>query len=268
MPAHVAASSAACTEALAVLGVHRGLIADAERRQLDEQGYVIIPGVLDAAWLDELRATYDRIGPKEIDTAAREFHRERGADRLADLVNKGAVFDRTWLHPLLLSLVHQVIGRPFKLSALSAREAQPGQGYQALHTDWGERAAGDPFHVANGIWALDDLSAGNGAPRLVPGSHRWASPARQSGTFPEGALRPPEHAQATEIVATCPAGSLVFLNSHTWHGGTVNTSGARRRVLHAYYCVRDHVQQLDQAEFLRVRTAQRLSPAARWLLET
>jgi ectoine hydroxylase-related dioxygenase (phytanoyl-CoA dioxygenase family) len=68
-------------------------------------------------------------------------------------------------------------------------------------------------------------------------------------------------------VAECPAGSVVMINAHTWHGGTTNLSGKRRRVLHAYYTAREHPQQQDQRRWLLPETVAWLSPAQRWLLD-
>ena len=61
--------------------------------------------------------------------------------------------------------------------------------------------------------------------------------------------------------------AVLAMNSHTWHGGCANQDGAPRRTIHAYFSGREHGQQLNQAEYLRVRTAERLSPAARWMLD-
>ena len=94
----------------------------------------------------------------------------------------------------------------------------------------------------------------------APGSHRRAG---AIGDHVDDPTSP--HAQEVRVVA--PAGTVVVFNSHVWHGGTRNDSGARRRVCHCYFTARQHPQQLEQAAYLRVRTWQRLSPAARYLLD-
>jgi len=60
---------------------------------------------------------------------------------------------------------------------------------------------------------------------------------------------------------------VVMINAHTWHGGTANRSGARRRVLHAYYTAREHEQQQDQRKWAKDETREWLSEAQRWLLD-
>ena len=66
---------------------------------------------------------------------------------------------------------------------------------------------------------------------------------------------------------TAPAGSVVVMNSSMWHGGTRNTNGARRRVLHLTYTRRDLPQQLVQREYLTQDLYERMSPAQRFLLD-
>jgi ectoine hydroxylase-related dioxygenase (phytanoyl-CoA dioxygenase family) len=70
------------------------------------------------------------------------------------------------------------------------------------------------------------------------------------------------------VVFAAPAGSVMIYNAHTWHGGTCNTTGSRRRVLHGLYIDRrqDSAQQ-DQRRWLKPETASRLTPAQKWLLD-
>ncbi len=230
------------------------------RADLDRDGYLVLPGLIDAQWRSRLAARVDALGAREGAAAGSEFSQETGNTRLSDLVNKGAEFDGVWTHPVVLAAVAHLLGDEFVLSSLNAREARAGGGHQALHADWGPRAAPDqPCQVANALWLLDDLVADNGATRVVPGSHRLTG-------APADHLADPGAPHPAEVLLRAPAGTIVVLNAHCWHGGTVNHSGARRRMLHAYYTVRGNPQQLDQGEFLRLRTWQRLSAAHRRLL--
>lgn len=246
---------------LAALGAHPTPLTAEQLAGLDRAGYVILPGLIDPAWRAALGARLDALVAAEGAAAGSEVHQEEGTARLADLVNKDPLFDRTWSHPVLLAAVHHVLRRPFKLSSLNAREALPGAGLQRLHADWGPRLAVDePWHVVNSLWLLDDYAGDNGCTRLVPGSHRLAG-----GIDP--AYHDPARAHPDEVVLRAPAGSVVVLNAHTWHGGTRNVAGARRRVVHAYFTAREHPQQTDQRRHLRPETAARLSAAQRWLLD-
>ncbi|MBA3686453.1 MAG: phytanoyl-CoA dioxygenase family protein [Planctomycetes bacterium] len=235
-------------------------LSDEQRGDLDRDGYLVLPGVIDPGWRAQLAERVDQLAALEGAAAGGEFTRESGTVRLSDLVNKGEVFDGVWTHPQTLAAVAHVLGRPFVLSSLNAREATVGGGHQALHADWGPRASDDePYQVANALWLLDDLHADNGATRLIPGSHRRVGAPADHYADPAGP-------QPGEVLLLAPAGTVVVLNAHCWHGGTVNRAGARRRMLHAYYTACGNAQQLDQGEFLRHRTWARLSPTARELL--
>ena len=247
------------TQALHALGAHHTLLTDTEKQDLNDKGFVLLRGTIGTVWLTALRNRYEELCAKEGEHAGIEVHQEEGARRLSDLPNKGAVFDRVYTQPKVLAAVHHVIGRGFKLSSLNGRDALPGHGQQGLHADWGKDYDGR-FHVCNSIWLLDDFSREIGCTRLVPGSHRGQNP-RNVGIDP---LAP--HPEEEHLIA--PAGTVAVFNSHTWHGGTLNTSAdLTRRALHCYFTAREHPQQLDQAEYIRLSTWKRISPAARYILD-
>ena len=246
-------------QALGELGAHEELLSAAEKRNLDTKGFAVLPGIINADWLQGLRTRFEELCAKEGVHAGIEVHQEEGARRLSDLSNKGTVFDGVYTHPRVLAAVHYVIGRDFKLSSLNARDALPGQGQQELHADWGEDYDGR-FHVCNSVWLLDDFDHENGCTRLVPGSHRGPIPHNA------GIDRLAPHADEEYVVA--PAGTVAVFNSQTWHGGTLNRSADRqRRAMHCYFTAREYGQQLNQAEYIRHSTWKRISPAARYILD-
>ena len=69
-------------------------MTDHERQHLDEQGYVVLHGVIDAGLLDGLRTRIHELFQEEGDRAGHEFRTEEHARRLANLVDKGDVFRR------------------------------------------------------------------------------------------------------------------------------------------------------------------------------
>lgn len=246
-------------QALEALGVGPASLDPDQRQRLERDGYLVLHGVMDEAWIAAARAAFERHLADEGERAASEFHGEPGTRRLANLVDKDPVWRRMMVFPPLLAAVHQVLGRELKLSSINARDPAPGAGHQGLHGDWGShRGADEPYHVVNSLWLLDDVGPDNGAPRLVPGSHRRGSPdvvglEDLQGPHPE------------EIVLEAPAGSVLVINAHTWHGGTTNRSGRPRRIAHVYFTAREHRQQQCQRELLRPETVAALTPAERWL---
>ena len=229
-------------------------------RQLDEQGFTTIEGLLTPERRQRLVDRLEALFAEEGDKAGAEFKQEPGARRLANLVDKGSVFVDCILEAEVLALVQQVLGPRFKLSSLNARAADPGEGAaQPLHTDVGAIPDDHGFWVCNTLWMLDDFTADNGSLRAVPGSHR-------AGRLPQDLLADPRAPHPAEVLVTGRAGDVVVMNAHLWHGGTANRTTDRRLALHAFYCRSDKPQQLYQRRWLRPETQASLSPAARAIL--
>ena len=247
--------------ALATLGVAPGLLSDEERAHLDADGFVVLAGLLDNKEVDALRQRYDELIALEGDQAGSEFHQEVGTERLANLVNKGAIFDALWTNPKQLAAIDHVLkGREIKLSSLNGRTVLPGAGHQSLHADWSRAARPGAYEACNSMWMLDDFTAENGATRVVPGSHRW-------GKLPAEALADPAQPHPDEILVTGRAGSVVVFNAHLWHSGRNNGTGRRRHAVHAFFIRRDATPQTVQREYLLAETASRLSPGALYFLD-
>jgi ectoine hydroxylase-related dioxygenase (phytanoyl-CoA dioxygenase family) len=229
--------------------------------ELDTLGYTVVHHVIDADWLVQMRSMFDAIVEQEGDNLALEHHQEESATRIANLVNKGTVWEKVWPHPLVLAACKHIFKGEFKLSSLNAREALQNGGHQPLHADWKKPRPDFPkIHLVNCIWAIDELSAANGAPRIIPGTHLRPE-------LPEDALADTGKPHPDEIIFECPAGSVMIYNAHAWHGGTTNRIGTRRRVLHGLYIDRNDPQQQDQRKWLTTATASRLTPAQKWLLD-
>lgn len=232
----------------------------AEREQLDRDGYTVIGGVLDEQTLKEVRDTVEELYDLEGENAGSEFRMEPGARRLANLVDKGKIFETLVAMPRVLESVRHVLGPRFKLSSFNARSANPHSNEaQPLHCDAGALPDADGFWVCNTIWLLDDFTPENGATRVIPGSQNWKK-------FPQDTLADPAQPHPDEVLLLAPAGSVVVMNTHAWHGGTANRSSNHRRALHAFYCRFDKPQQQYQKRLLRPETQAQLSPELRWLL--
>ena len=247
-------------EALKTLGVKDDTLTQAEKDQLDRDGYLPLYNLLTPEQVYYFGNRLDALTQAEGNKAGLEVHQEAGTDRLSDLVNKESEFSICFTHPRLLAGIAHVLGGDLKLSSLNSRASLPGQGLQALHADWhGATTPGD-YYVCNSIWLLDDFTEENGATRLVVGSHR-------SGRAPKDDLADPRDPHPNEQLLLAPAGTVVIFNSHTWHGGTLNRSPNRRRAMHSYFCRRDQQQQLDQKKYILPETIDRLSEAARYILD-
>jgi ectoine hydroxylase-related dioxygenase (phytanoyl-CoA dioxygenase family) len=225
--------------------------------ELDERGCVVLRGLMSPELLARLRSRVDELFEQEGERAGAEFKQEPGARRLANLVNKGRVFEEVILTPEVLDAVARVLGPKFKLSSLNVRSADPySASDQPLHADSGALADAEGFWVCNSIWMLDDFTEENGATRYVPGSHRW-------GRVPPSGMYE-RHPQQELVLGR--AGDVAVMNAHVWHGGTANRTGAPRRAMHVYYTRWDKPQQQWQKKWLDAGVQARLSPEARRLL--
>lgn len=235
-------------------------VTPAQRRQLDELGYAVLPGYMSGALLREARARVEELFDEEGAAAGSEFRQEAGARRLANLMDKGEVFRRIAGDQGVLELVGHVLNAGFKLSSLNARSANPHNGApQPLHADMGAVADERGYSVCNTVWMLDGFTADNGAIRVVPGSHLW-------GKLPHEAMSDPAGPHPGEVIVTAPEGTVVVMNAHCWHGGTQNRTGRPRRALHSFYARRDQPQQQYQKKLLRPATLAALDARMRLLL--
>ena len=255
--------------ALRTLGVREDTLSADEKRSLDENGYLPLPGILTPAEVQAFRSRLQTLEMEEGEEAGKEVHQEAGTARLANLVNKDPIFDLCWTHPKVLAAISHVLGGDLKLSSLNTRAALPGEGLQALHTDGPQQIPGiapspadssKRFYACNSIWLLSDFTPENGATRLVPGSHK-------SGLDPRKHLDDPQAPHPDEVLVLGKAGTVYVFNAQTWHGGTVNRTSEPRRAVHCFFCWRNVPQQTDQRAFLRPETAARLSEAQRVVLD-
>lgn len=232
----------------------------AQLRSLDEDGFVVLPDFMSPSLLAELRECVESLYAEEGAAAGHEFRQEPGCRRLANLVDKAEVFRRIMCDPRLLQSVRAVLGDDFKLSSINARSVEPNTlDAQPLHCDMGVLPDARGNSVCNTVWMLDDFTAQNGAPRILPGSHRW-------GQLPEQVLENPHARLPDEVIGTGVAGSVLILNAHAWHAGLANTTTQPRRALHVFFVRRDLPQQQYQRALIRSEIQQQLNARQRWLL--
>jgi ectoine hydroxylase-related dioxygenase (phytanoyl-CoA dioxygenase family) len=230
-----------------------------EALQLDEVGFVVLPGFFNDL-LAPLRSRIEEIFSNEGDRAGSEFKQEPGCRRLANLVDKGEVFQHVVAHPRLIPYVRHVLCERFKLSSLNVRSVNPcWTQRQPLHADMAAIADEQGFWVCNTVWMIDEITPENGPLRAIPGSHHLRK-------LP-GDVLPDAHApHPDEVLITGKAGTVIVMNAHLWHGGLGNHTASARTALHAFYCRRDKPQQQYQKALLRPETQSKLPTDLRDLL--
>lgn len=235
---------------------------------LDTYGYLDLGQLLNDEQVNQVNDRIDELMQLEGENAGSELSaskyirhpKEEGADRLADLVNKGSIFDVFYTHPRVLAGIEAVLGQEYKLSSLNYRAAKPGKGLQKLHVDWKNTVVNGQYKVCNSIWLFDDFTPDNGSTRIVPKSHK-------SLRLPDEVMADSNDKHPEEIRIIAPAGSVFIFNSHVWHGGTTNQTDRVRRSIHSYFCTREQPQQIDQKNYITEETLKRIGEKGRHILD-
>jgi fumagillin biosynthesis dioxygenase len=219
------------------MSVHQTALDAQQRAQLAEQGFCVIPAVLDAPRCAAVRARL---------VAASEESQRRGVPtwidtldpndrniRVFNLLDLDPVFVELIQHPLALAAVHALLGEHFLISNFTANIALPGSGSMALHSDQA-LVIPEPWlepWAMNVIWCLDDVYAANGATRYLPGSHACARH-----------IELPADALARTLPFEAPAGSVIVMDGRLWHTSGCNvTHDVERALLFGYY-TRDFIR--------------------------
>lgn len=244
------------------------MLTNQESEFLDTYGYLNLGQLLTSEQVKKVNERLAELLQSEGENAGAELReskyirhpKEEGADRLADLVNKGRLFDIFYTHPRVLAGIEAVLGQHYKLSSLNYRAAKPGMGLQKLHVDWKNTVVSGSYKVCNSIWLLDDFTENNGATRIVPKTHKL-------DILPDAAMANPAEQHPDEIRILAPAGSVFIFNSHVWHGGTTNHTTQDRRSIHSYFCTSEQPQQIDQKKYITQETLDRIGEKGRHILD-
>lgn len=189
-----------------------------------EQGYTVIPDVLDAQQIKTALDGLEKIFADEASVGpARGWHNQ--TYKVAYLLPlKNPFFRSIGLNPRLLPIIKSVLGDTCNLSNVNGLGMTPGGQIQALHMDAFESTPGTCMYI-NALHCLDDFNEANGGTRLVPGSH--------NKVWKNGSITPEIEKQA--IYMTAKAGSVIAYNGALLHAGSKNTTQLPRRALHLYY---------------------------------
>jgi Phytanoyl-CoA dioxygenase (PhyH) len=221
-------------------------LADRERRELIENGFVVVPGPVPPDRLPQLIQAYEA-AVTSADPA--DVHVGRTTTRVTDFVNRDPLFDPLYLQPSVLDAAYGLIRRPFRLSTMHARTLRPHAAAQELHVDF-ERAV-DGWPMLGFIYMIDEFRPDNGATRFVPGSQEFVD-------------RPDDETQAQ--IACGPAGSMILFNGSVWHGHSANSSAMPRRSIQGAYIRREAPSGSNLPERMQPDTLARITPLARYLI--
>jgi ectoine hydroxylase-related dioxygenase (phytanoyl-CoA dioxygenase family) len=188
---------------------------------LDRDGYALVPGLFDVAAVAKART--ELTAALDATPHGRDDFEGRRTRRVYALFAKTRALDEFALHPLVLSVLDEVLGH-YQFSSPAAIEVGPGETEQVLHADDAIYPVPRPHAemVATVMVPLDPFTEANGATRIVPGSHRWDEPFAPPGT--------------PSIAAEMVPGDALFYLGSVLHGGGANQTDAPRLGTVMHYC--------------------------------
>ena len=193
---------------------------------LHEQGFALLPDVLDAEQVAAVRAAIDRLQPIHWD------YQGLVDDHYKCVFNR----DPFWLAyldlPGVIELAEAALGEDCHIIGQTAWRSHPGFVGAELHVDHlvmelpeallADPAFTLPMQICTAMIYLDDIDRDLCPTRVIPGSHK-------AGRKP----RPGEeswHGRTAEPVL-CRAGDVLMLRSELWHAGSHNRTADRSRYL-------------------------------------
>lgn len=203
--------------------------------EIDERGFTIIDGAIEADLVDALNQDLVRLEHDlGIEPATNSFEGEH-TWRVYNLLVHGDLYERIPVHPNVLPVVEGVLDDGCLVSSLSSIAIGPDESAQPIHADDQLIPIPKPHPptVCNTMWALTDFTEANGATRIIPGSHRRDH-------------SPDFGAPYDSIAAEMPTGSVLVWHGSLWHGGGANTTDERRVGIAMNYCAGWIRQQENQ----------------------
>ena len=199
-----------------------------QRYLFDTQGWILIPGVLPADEVEEMRAFCERLHRNPESLPEDEWSPIAGPlERLTD-------------HPVIVGFMNEFLAHPalssqdcygFRMESTSLCVRSAGEGTFGPHNGNGLwRLPGDshnyrciPGKARSGltcvVWELNEVEHGGGGTMLVNGSHK-------------AAFSPPVQDPGSPLWTTyaCPAGSLLIFSEGTTHSTSPWKSTQRDRI--------------------------------------
>lgn len=209
------------------------LLTDDERREFEEQGFLLVRDALSPAALDALNDAADQqlppVHPRRLSGDRYNIHDLIGLDdRFLDLIDWPTTFPK----------VFGILGWHIQLFHTQLVEIPPGSEGQAdqrqwhqdnnrMYLDFGEGVTHPRVSMKVGYFLSDASAPGRGNLCVVPGSHRSQNPSRDADGNLTGGI---------EVLAD--AGDAVLFDRRTWHSASGNKWDRPRRIMFYGYSYR------------------------------
>ncbi|HME98209.1 MAG TPA: phytanoyl-CoA dioxygenase family protein [Methylomirabilota bacterium] len=218
------------------------MLSPAHIARYRDQGYLVVPDVLDAPTLATVRAEMARIleGARAVTTHTDMYDLEPGhrADdprvrRVKTPHRFFPLFERLMRHPTLVAILGDLLGSAVRLHGSKINLKSPRYGSPVeWHQDWAFYPHTNDDLLAVGVM-LDDCTSDNGPLLVVPGSHRGPTFDHHADGYFCGAIDP---AAIRDLIAravplTGRAGAMSFHHVRLVHGSAQNVSSLPRTLL-------------------------------------
>ena len=195
-------------------------------RQIEVEGYLVLPDVLSHEQVARLKAETARLETRAVDYSVHQQYRQ-------SIQFAGGALTELAAHPPTIAFLKELLGEQILIMSYQYGRSEPGHPGISLHTDgkpYGSNIDGYEGSVpimVRTLYYLDDLTADVSPFRVVPGSHLClhadANPYNKYESHPE------------EVVISVKAGSAVLINAHVFHGNCPNTGNRSREMLAIAY---------------------------------
>ena len=219
-------------------------------RQLEAEGWALLPGLFNPAEVAELTAEVEAVyAAVEPDVRFREGDRP---DFRYEMYNRSPAVQRAIGHPRILSVIEPLLGDDCHVIANTAWRNPPDFPGGPWHCDagphvprpadvaWDDRIPYPLFVIGAHLW-LRDVTVADGPTAVIPGSHR-------SGQLPPRHRRHDpllDYHGRTAVAPDASAGDVLLFASDSWHRGTPSSpQGSGRLFVQCHYGRRDIAQRV------------------------
>lgn len=205
------------------------MLTDTQKRFYDENGFLVLRGVLSDAELAELREAADRLHD--------ECHQLSRGERVAviqDIIFRGEGFLKAARHSIFLAAIADLIGPDLELQSGMLNWKPPAS--MKSEVGWHQKFPGVPHSHRDwlvGMFPLDDATPETGCMRVIAGSHRRGPVEHwQEGQFKGFCQNPDDYTGEVDLIdIVVRAGDVTLHHCCLIHAAYPNRSTIPHRSL-------------------------------------
>jgi ectoine hydroxylase-related dioxygenase (phytanoyl-CoA dioxygenase family) len=269
-------------------------MTDIQKYEFDRLGYLVLPGILNAAECAKLATAIDALedhaaehvkqAPRKQSVWGPEYHASSDKGYLAsgelgpgktliieDFFNADPVFDLLVEHPPTMALIRAIVQDRPTINNSEIRIRYPGNqtpahmgGPIGSKYRYSFNPAGIDCMMVRMVYFVHDVGADDGPFCVVPATHKsnYVSPYGTSDSDSEPGM----------IGLPVKAGDAILFTEHLRHGGKSIRSGRTRKTLHIgygpFWMKSQNIGTMDEEQNIRPETLVRYTEAQRRLFRS